>query len=339
MPQGARRRGTGRGRVPRLVKKKTKLLELDPRCSTAPVNEGFSGGEKKRNEIFQMAVLEPKLAILDETDSGLDIDALRIVSGGVNKLRRPDNATLVITHYQRLLNYIVPDFVHVLVHGQIVKSGGKELALELEERGYDWILGGVAATESHDGHACTNRARTGHRQLFRGRRLGLAQPGCNPCARRPERARRNGFPTTEQEEWRFTNVAPLRQWPLHRGAKPARAPDWPADIEPFRLGARLLPGVCGWAVSPGIILRCPANDERIASGQFARAMGKRRARVGKSPGPPRHCDENFFTALNTAVFRTALLSPCRPTRWSSNRCNCFIWPLPSGPARPFTRAI
>jgi Fe-S cluster assembly ATP-binding protein len=128
-----------------LVKNKTKLLELDPALLNRPVNEGFSGGEKKRNEIFQMAVLEPKLAILDETDSGLDIDALRVVAGGVNQLRRPDNAALVITHYQRLLNYIVPDFVHVLVHGRIVKSGGKELALELEQRGYDWILEGVAS--------------------------------------------------------------------------------------------------------------------------------------------------------------------------------------------------
>jgi Fe-S cluster assembly ATP-binding protein len=128
-----------------LVKNKTKLLELDQALLTRSVNEGFSGGEKKRNEIFQMAVLEPKLAILDETDSGLDIDALRVVAGGVNKLRRPDNATLVITHYQRLLNYIVPDIVHVLVHGRIVKSGGKELAMELEERGYDWILETVAA--------------------------------------------------------------------------------------------------------------------------------------------------------------------------------------------------
>jgi len=123
-----------------LVKEKTKLLELDNSLLSRSVNEGFSGGEKKRNEIFQMAVLEPKLAILDETDSGLDIDALRIVSGGVNKLRKKDNATLVITHYQRLLNYIVPDVVHVLAHGRIVKSGGKELAMELEERGYDWIL-------------------------------------------------------------------------------------------------------------------------------------------------------------------------------------------------------
>jgi Fe-S cluster assembly ATP-binding protein len=116
------------------------MLEMDPAFALRSVNDGFSGGEKKRNEILQMAVLEPKLAILDETDSGLDIDALRIVANGVNSLRRPDNATIVVTHYQRLLNYIVPDFVHVLANGRIVKSGGKELALELEARGYDWIL-------------------------------------------------------------------------------------------------------------------------------------------------------------------------------------------------------
>jgi len=121
------------------VKEKVKLLELSDDLLKRSVNEGFSGGEKKRNEIFQMAVLEPKLAVLDETDSGLDIDALKIVSNGVNKLRRADNAQLVITHYQRLLNYIVPDFVHVLVDGRIVRTGGKELALELEEKGYDWI--------------------------------------------------------------------------------------------------------------------------------------------------------------------------------------------------------
>jgi Fe-S cluster assembly ATP-binding protein len=122
-----------------LVKEKMKILELDQSLLNRPVNEGFSGGEKKRNEIFQMAVLEPRLAILDETDSGLDIDALRIVASGVNKLRRPDNATIVITHYQRLLNYIVPDFVHVLSGGRIIKSGDKDLALELEEKGYEWI--------------------------------------------------------------------------------------------------------------------------------------------------------------------------------------------------------
>ena len=122
-----------------LVKKKLKVVDLDPELLNRPVNEGFSGGEKKRNEIFHMAVLEPRLAILDETDSGLDIDALRIVADGVNRIRSKDNAIIVVTHYQRLLNYIVPDFVHVLVDGQIVKSGGKELALELEERGYDWV--------------------------------------------------------------------------------------------------------------------------------------------------------------------------------------------------------
>ena len=122
-----------------LVKKKSKLVELDQSLLNRPVNEGFSGGEKKRNEIFQMAVLDPKLALLDETDPGLDIDALRIVAEGVNKLRGKENAIVLVTHYQRLLNYIVPDFVHVLQEGRIVKSGGKELALLLEERGYDWI--------------------------------------------------------------------------------------------------------------------------------------------------------------------------------------------------------
>jgi Fe-S cluster assembly ATP-binding protein len=128
-----------------LVKEKMKVLDLNEDLLRRSVNEGFSGGEKKRNEIFQMAVLEPQLAVLDETDSGLDIDALRIVSKGVNKLRRPDNAQLVITHYQRLLNYIVPDFVHVLADGRILRTGGKDLALELEEKGYDWILKEEAA--------------------------------------------------------------------------------------------------------------------------------------------------------------------------------------------------
>jgi Fe-S cluster assembly ATP-binding protein len=121
------------------VTEKRKVVELTSKLSDRSVNEGFSGGEKKRNEIFQMAVLEPELAILDETDSGLDIDALRIVANGVNQLKSKDNATVVITHYQRLLDYIVPDVVHVLFDGKIVKSGPKELALELEEKGYDWI--------------------------------------------------------------------------------------------------------------------------------------------------------------------------------------------------------
>jgi Fe-S cluster assembly ATP-binding protein len=122
-----------------LVKEKSKVVDIDEALVKRPVNEGFSGGEKKRNEIFQMAVLDPTLAILDETDSGLDIDALRVVAAGINKLRSPQRAMVVVTHYQRLLNYITPDFVHVLMDGQIVRSGGKEMALELEERGYAWL--------------------------------------------------------------------------------------------------------------------------------------------------------------------------------------------------------
>jgi Fe-S cluster assembly ATP-binding protein len=131
-----------------VLEEKLKVVEWGPEIMSRFVNAGFSGGEKKRNEILQMAVMEPKLAILDETDSGLDIDALRIVAGGVNRLKRPESATIVVTHYQRLLNYIVPDFVHVLVSGRIVKSGGKELALELEARGYEWIedLAGTGVT-------------------------------------------------------------------------------------------------------------------------------------------------------------------------------------------------
>ena len=127
------------GEFLKMMRQKREIVELDNKLASRSVNEGFSGGEKKRNEIFQMAVLEPRLAILDETDSGLDIDALRIVAGGVNKLKTNQNATIVITHYQRLLDYIKPDFVHVLYKGRIVKTGGPDLALELEEKGYDWI--------------------------------------------------------------------------------------------------------------------------------------------------------------------------------------------------------
>ena len=126
----------------KLMREKMKVVEMDPSFSSRGVNVGFSGGEKKRNEIFQMAMLEPRLSILDETDSGLDVDALRIVATGVNKLKRPDNATIVITHYQRLLDYIVPDVVHILYNGRIIKTAGKELALEVEKRGYDWIIKG-----------------------------------------------------------------------------------------------------------------------------------------------------------------------------------------------------
>lgn len=144
-----------------LLSEKAKIVEMDPELlNNRAVNEGFSGGEKKRNEILQMAVLEPTLALLDETDSGLDIDALRIVANGVNTLRRPDNAMLVVTHYQRLLNYIVPDFVHVLADGRIIKSGGKELALELEEKGYDWLLEASGLTDSATSTATSKSVQT-----------------------------------------------------------------------------------------------------------------------------------------------------------------------------------
>ncbi len=138
------RKANGKAEMPanemlKLIREKSELLEIDRKFLSRSLNEGFSGGEKKRNEIFQMAMLEPKIAILDETDSGLDIDALKVVANGVNKLKSENNAVLIITHYKRLLDYIVPDFVHVLMNGKIVKSGGKELAYELEEKGYDWI--------------------------------------------------------------------------------------------------------------------------------------------------------------------------------------------------------
>lgn len=137
-----------------LLKERAKVVEMDASFMTRSVNEGFSGGEKKRNEILQMAVLEPKLAVLDETDSGLDIDALRIVAGGVNQLHNPENAVILVTHYQRLLDYIVPQYVHVLANGRIAREGGKELALELEEKGYDWLK--TAAAESNGAGAQTN---------------------------------------------------------------------------------------------------------------------------------------------------------------------------------------
>jgi Fe-S cluster assembly ATP-binding protein len=130
-----------------LLRERMKLVDMDPSFMSRPVNEGFSGGEKKRNEILQMAVLAPKLAILDETDSGLDIDALKTVADGINRLRTPENAVLLVTHYQRLLNYVIPDRVHVLLNGRIVRSGGKELALALEAKGYEWIRDEVEATQ------------------------------------------------------------------------------------------------------------------------------------------------------------------------------------------------
>ena len=255
-----------------LVKKKTKLLDLDQSLLNRSVNEGFSGGEKKRNEIFQMAVLEPKLAILDETDSGLDIDALKVVAGGVNKLRRPDNATLVITHYQRLLNYIVPDIVHVLVHGRIVKSGGKELAMELEERGYDWILEGVAVErqamidtlKQNQKQPRVLRDRTGRASkpclALLPRRIParfprLAARTFAPAAR--ARAAQLGFPDDadggmeiHQHRPDFATAAPSRR-------KGGRQADVAGHRAFYFWAGCLSAGLCRWPFLRGLFVRCP----------------------------------------------------------------------------------
>ena len=218
-----------------LLDEKAKLVEMEEALLNRSVNEGFSGGEKKRNEVLQMAILDPKLAILDETDSGLDIDALRIAAAGVNALRDGARGMLVITHYQRLLDYIVPDFVHVLSDGRIVKSGDKELAKELEAKGYSWIEKGAAG----DGLASREPAhddasRAGRRAPRRSRRARGARDGARGPAAEPAVAaeaapggvsafERLGFPSTNDEEWRFTNLAPLRPDARSR-SPPTRSP-------------------------------------------------------------------------------------------------------------------
>ena len=214
------------------VRAKAKSLGMDQQMLSRSVNEGFSGGEKKRNEIFQMAVLEPRLAILDETDSGLDIDALKIVAEGVNALRSPNRAIVVVTHYQRLLDYIVPDFVHVLSGGRIVRSGGKELALELEAKGYGWVDAGSGGSE---GIAMTAVAER-HEALAAEFEAFRRDPafGSGPRSQQRDAAFRRfldrGFPTTRDEEWKFTSVAPIAALTFVRAAaaSPARA-----VIEPF----------------------------------------------------------------------------------------------------------
>jgi ABC-type multidrug transport system ATPase subunit len=189
---------------------------MDRSFVNRPVNEGFSGGEKKRNEILQMAVLEPKLAILDETDSGLDIDALKTVAQGVNRLRRPDNAMILVTHYQRLLQYVEPDHVHVLFDGHIVKSGGKELALELERKGYDWIREEVPAGEPaggawrHDHHRHRQDRYSRGSGLSAGRLPSLSWPRHSAPSHRRFASRGS---TTPDEDWRYTNLTSLAATP------------------------------------------------------------------------------------------------------------------------------
>ena len=202
-----------------LVHEKMKLMEMDQALLNRPVNTGFSGGEKKRNEIFQMAVLEPRLAILDETDSGLDIDALQMVAGGVNALRSPERSMIVVTHYQRLLNYIVPDFVHVLSEGRIVKSGGKELALELEESGYAGL--GIRRRGGGGRQGMTAVAEQTGNWLAEFTEAARRSPWLQALREAAfERFAELGFPTTHDEEWRFTNVAPIARTSF-RGGRPA----------------------------------------------------------------------------------------------------------------------
>ena len=241
-----------------LYKERMKLLEMDDKLMNRSVNEGFSGGEKKRNEILQLAMLEPKLAILDETDSGLDIDALRIVAQGVNAMRSPDRAFLVITHYQRLLDYITPDFVHVLVDGKIVRSGGPELALELEEKGYGAAEASVPAgfarmstaarvstvtkdTENENTMATEAGKLNAYLEAFG--ELTAERQERDPLWLRQlredawQRFNAKGFPTTHDEDWRFTNLAALAKTPFRRAAK-GNAAVTAAQIETFACRAR-----------------------------------------------------------------------------------------------------
>ena len=241
----------------KLVKEKLKLLHVDDSLLQRSVNEGFSGGEKKRNEIFHMAVLEPTLALLDETDSGLDIDALRSVSEGVNAMRSPDRAFIVVTHYQRLLNYIVPDFVHVLSDGKIVRSGGRELALELEEKGY---AGQTAA---------------GARQVME----TMVQAPAWVKERRETAAKRFaevGFPTTRQEDWRFTNIAPIAdaKFALASGSF-AQAASLIASVN--------VPGAVRLAIVNGQFAAGLVGSERAAEGPAHCRPARRRARRHRRP--------------------------------------------------------
>ena len=298
-----------------LVKEKAKLVEIDEDLVKRPVNEGFSGGEKKRNEIFQMALLDPTLAILDETDSGLDIDALRIVAGGVNQLRSPERSMIVVTHYQRLLNYIVPDFLHVLVEGRIARSGGKELALELEEKGYAWLEKEPPASAARPGlvmeAVAEDRARPALRSLGEAYREKRApgDPGWLAEIRRVgfERFRELGFPTPTtrpggtrasgrsgrcRSSWRRRGVAGQRPHPSPLAGKRAFSSSSSTAGIPER--------------SP---LRTSARRPRSGQpeGRSGPGPGVREPHLAKITR-----DGNAFAALNTALFDEARSSGSRP---------------------------
>ncbi len=295
-----------------LVRARMKLLDMDQALMNRPVNEGFSGGEKKRNEIFQMAVLEPTLAILDETDSGLDIDALKVVANGVNALRSPDRSAIVVTHYQRLLDYIVPDFVHVLSDGRIVKSGGKDLALELEERGYGWLETvaqdrGLRAQGTEAERRWQRRLTPTWRPTTASRpRAGTSRRGSATCGAAAAAAfGKLGFPTTKQEEWRFTNVAPIAETRFVPAPPAAVAQEAASRFVVPGLGGPVLTFVNGRFAprlsSPGAPLA------GVTAVSLAEAIVQDPASL--QPHFGRHTDVTTrpFAALNTALFEDGAL--------------------------------
>ena len=327
-----------------LMDQKLAMVEMDSAMLTRSVNTGFSGGEKKRNEILQMAVLEPRLAILDETDSGLDIDALRIVADGVNKLKRPDNATIVVTHYQRLLNYIVPDFVHVLANGRILKSGGKELALELEEKGYDWVTDRRRAAQAAGARDSSRggddvdsgrreqrgRSRTSRRSIsWRPRRRRPSRhPVAAPRGVRPVRRARvsddeeRGLALHERRADRRPGVRAARVEERRRAARPSSrrsgsAP--PAGTRWCSSTAASRPSCRDWrSCRPASTLRRPGvgMDERRPVSSIASARS-------------RATTTHSFTALNTAFMHDgAVRARSRRTPTSTGRSICSSSPTP-----------
>ena len=311
-----------------LLKERAKVVEMDASFMTRSVNEGFSGGEKKRNEILQMAVLEPKLAVLDETDSGLDIDALRVVAGGVNQLLTPDNAIIVVTHYQRLLNYIVPDFVHVLAGGRIAREGGKELALELEEKGYDWIKtadngkGGRAGAVEWLPNSLSQKTVIKRRFAacvsFRsdGPWLELVRSSAM------DRFEQLGFPSVRDEEWKYTNLAPLAKenFPT-RGESGRRSTRSDRGVSLIRKQRRRSSRCCERVFCVKTCRRRAGSDDVVAIDLFSAVADARynkivRKYLARNAG----YHNNGLTALNTAFLQSGVFLGFRRTSNSKGRC-------------------
>ncbi len=290
------------------VREKMKLLEMNPDFLDRSVNEGFSGGEKKRNEILQMALLEPRLAILDETDSGLDIDALRVVAGGINQLAATDNAIVLVTHYQRLLNYIVPDYVHVMDAGRIVKTGGKELALELETRGYDWVGAEHEDCREGDRMSATRTLAAGYLEsLLAGQPRLPASPLAWLNELRAEAVDRVGVltvPTIRDEEWRFTDLSPLTKLSF----QPVRMPVGlkAADVERFRIeeATTRLVFVDGIHAPE---LSSVARDGGVVVANLSAAGAAHAAAIDLHLGRHVEFRDSVFAALNTAFLHDGAL--------------------------------